>query len=109
MSIKTSIELRLFVTDHSAAATRALDNLKAVCEDPEVARDHDIHIELIDVNDSPQSAEEDKILVTPTLLKKLPLPVRRIVGDLSNEDDIFVILDIKSPRKSGRWAGSTST
>lgn len=109
MSVKISIKLRLFVNNDSPAATRALENLKAVCEDPDVARDYDIHVELIDVNDSPRSAEEDKILVTPTLLKKLPLPVKRVVGDLSNEEDIFVTLDIKSPRKSGRRVRGAST
>lgn len=108
MSTRTTIKLRLFVTGDSRAAVRALENLKAVCEDPSVVRDYDIHIEVVDVNESPQSAEEDKILVTPTLLKKLPLPVRRVVGDLSNEEDIFVTLDIKSTRKADERADGTS-
>lgn len=98
--MKTRIKLRLFITHESRTAARAIENLKVVCDDPAVNGDYDIEVEVVDVNESPQSAEDDKVLVTPTLLKKLPLPVRRVVGDLSNEEDIFLTLDIKSPRRS---------
>lgn len=96
--MKPRIQLRLFVSNHSRAAVNAIANLKAVCDDPAVKRNHEIDLEIIDVNASPQIAEEEKILVTPTLLKTLPLPVRRVVGDLSNEEDILVMLDIHTPR-----------
>lgn len=98
MKTKTSIKVRLFVTAGSKATIRAVENLRAVCEDPTVKSRYDIALEIIDVRESPQSAEEDKILVTPTLLKKLPLPVRRVVGDLSNREDVFVTLDLDLPR-----------
>lgn len=92
--MKPKIKLRLFISRNSQAAVRARDNLKAVCDDPAVQRRHDIELEIINVEESPELTEEDNVLVTPTLLKKLPEPVRRMVGDLSNERDIFVTLDI---------------
>lgn len=95
--MKTVIKLRLFVTGGSETARRAIDNLDAVCKDPAVTLDYDISVEIIDVNDSPGAAEKDKVLVTPTLLRKLPLPVRRLVGDLSNETNIYLALDILPP------------
>ena len=102
MKVKTKIKLRLFVTDQSVTARRAVENLKAVCDDPIVKQDYDIDLDIVDVNESPQSAEENKILVTPTLLKTLPLPVRRVVGDLSNEEDIFLTLDITASRRPSK-------
>lgn len=96
--MKSAIKLRLFVSDKSKSAIRAIANLRAVCDDPAVKRDHDIDLEIIDVNESPQLAEQEKILVTPTLLKKLPLPMRRVIGDLSNEQDILVMLEIDTAR-----------
>lgn len=104
MKVKTKIKLRLFVTGQSTTARRAVENLKAVCDDPAVKQDYDIEVDIVDVNESPQTAEEDKILVTPTLLKKLPLPVRRVVGDLSNEEDILLILDIMGPHRLSKQA-----
>lgn len=94
--MKTVINLRLFVTGENETARRAIENLETVCDDPAVKSDYNIHIEVVDVVESPHVAEEDKILVTPTLLRKLPLPVRRVVGDLSDENDIFMALDITS-------------
>lgn len=106
--MKTVIKLRLFVTAGSETARRAQDNLDVVCKDPAIQSEYDISIEVIDVNESPGIAEEDRILVTPTLLRKLPEPVRRLVGDLSNEHDIYLTLDIQptgsSPKVDGRPA-----
>lgn len=106
--MKPKIHLRLFVTGGSQSAARATANLKAVCEDAAVKRAHDIDLEIIDVHESPQAAEDEKILVTPTLVKTLPPPVRRMVGDLSNHRDIFLTLDIESPGGSETGAGGGS-
>lgn len=97
--MKTKIALRLFISGQSRTAMRAIDNLKAVCDDPVVKRRYDLSVDIIDINESPQIAEEDRVLVTPTLLKKLPPPIRRVVGDLSDTQDILMTLDIDS---SGR-------
>lgn len=106
--MKTRIKLCLFVTDESDSAVRAIANLRAVCDDPQVRQNHDIDIDIVDINQSPQAAEDENILVTPTLLKKLPLPVRRLVGDLSDEKDIFVTLDIDPPARSERGTNGNS-
>lgn len=92
--MKTFIKFRLFVTDNTPSATRAIENLRVLCDDPVVKNNYDVSVEVIDVGEAPDIAEEDKILVTPTLLKELPPPVRRVVGDLSNRTDVLVGLDI---------------
>jgi len=98
--VTARISLRLFVSGRSPAAQRALENLRAVCDDEAVRRKYQIDLDVVDIQQSPELAEEDHILATPTLLKKLPLPVRRMVGDLSNQQDIYVTLDIESPHRS---------
>jgi circadian clock protein KaiB len=103
--MKTIIKLRLFVTGGSETARRAQDNLDVVCKDPAIRNDYDIKIEVIDINEWPGIAEEDRILVTPTLLRKLPEPMRRLVGDLSNENDIYLTLDIRPPGSSPKADG----
>ncbi|MDZ7839522.1 MAG: circadian clock KaiB family protein [Gammaproteobacteria bacterium] len=107
--MKPKIKLRLFISRNSQAAERARDNLKAVCDDPAVKRRHDIELEIIDVDESPKLTAGDNVLVTPTLLKTLPEPVRRMVGDLSNEQDIFVTLDIDPPAGAEGRSSKTST
>jgi len=107
--MKTLIKLRLFVNTGNQSARLALENLRAVCEDPRVARNYDFELEVVDINESPQEAENDRVLVTPTLLKKLPHPVRRVVGDLSNEQDIFVALDIQNPSATESKTGDGHT
>jgi len=107
--MKTRITIRLFVSGSSRASVRAVENLKALCADDAVTRSHDIDLDIIDINESPQIAEEEKILVTPTLLKKQPLPVRRVVGDLSNPIDVFATLDIDSRSLAASEAGSGNT
>lgn len=95
--MKSKITLRLFISGRSQTAVRAIDNLKAVCDDPLVKNRYELNVDIIDINESPWIAEEEEVLVTPTLLKTLPPPVRRVVGDLSNRQDILVTLDIDSP------------
>lgn len=95
--MKSRIELRLFVSRNTETGTRAIDNLKAACSHPFVISRHEIDIDIIDVDESPQVAEQEGVLATPTLLKQQPPPVRRLVGDLSNNRDIFRTLDIEPP------------
>ena len=82
--------LRLYVTGRSPRSERAIANLKTLCEEEL----QDYTLDIIDVLERPQLAENEKIMATPTLIKELPLPLRRIIGDLSAKDQVLVGLDL---------------
>ena len=88
-------ELRLYVAGKTAKSVTALNNLKKYCEEHLKGK---YTIEVIDLLENPQLAEGDQILAIPTLVKKVPEPVRKIIGDLSNEEKVLVGLDIR-PKK----------
>lgn len=75
------VRLRLYVTGRTARSEAAINNLRAIVEDSLGA---EAEVEIIDVLEEPELAEEHHILVTPTLDKILPMPARRIIGDLSD-------------------------
>jgi len=85
-------ELRLYVAGKTPKSVTALNNLKKYCE--EHLKDQ-YTIEVIDLLVHPQLAEGDQILAIPTLVKKVPEPVRKIIGDLSNKEKVLVGLDIR--------------
>jgi circadian clock protein KaiB len=85
-------ELRLYIAGKTAKSVTALQNLKKYCE--EHLRDKYV-IEVIDLLEKPQLAEGDQILAIPTLVKKVPEPIRKIIGDLSNEEKVLVGLNIR--------------
>ena len=82
--------LRLYVTGSTGRSLQAVYNLKKICE--EHLPDYDL--EVIDIYKDPAAAREAQIIAAPTLVKKLPLPIRKFVGDLSNTQKILVGLDI---------------
>lgn len=82
--------LRLYVTGSSHRSLRAVYNLKKICE--EYLPDYDL--EVIDIYKDPTAAREEQIIAAPTLVKKLPEPIRKFVGDLSNTQQILVGLDV---------------
>jgi circadian clock protein KaiB len=84
--------LRLYVAGQSARSVSAISNLKRVCEEHLQGR---YSVEVIDLLEQPQLAKGDQILAVPTLVLKLPEPVRKIIGDLSNTDRVLVGLDLK--------------
>lgn len=86
-------ELRLYVAGKTAKSVTALNNLKKYCEEHLKGQ---YSIEVIDLLVKPQLAEGDQILAIPTLVKKVPEPVRKIIGDLSNEEKVLVGLDIRA-------------
>jgi circadian clock protein KaiB len=86
--------LRLFVTGNSPRSARAIQNIRAIC-DRELPGQYEL--EVIDLYQHPEQAQPEQIVVAPTLLKALPLPVRRLVGDLSNWKGVLVGLDL-APR-----------
>jgi circadian clock protein KaiB len=85
-------QLRLYIAGNTPKSITALSNLKRYCE--EHLKDL-YEIEVIDLLKNPQLAEGDQILAVPTLVKKVPEPVRKIIGDLSNEAKVLVGLDIR--------------
>ena len=85
--------LRLYVTGLTPNSTRAIANIKALCETHLEGR-YDLRI--IDIYQKPALAKGEQIIAAPTLIKKLPLPLRRLVGDLSKEDRVLFGLDLRS-------------
>ena len=83
--------LRLYVTGSSGKSLRAVHNLKKLC-DEHLSNDYDL--EVIDIYKDPEAAREAQIIAAPTLVKKLPQPTRKFVGDLSNTQKILVGLDV---------------
>lgn len=89
-------ELRLYVAGNTPKSLTALSNLKRYCE--EHLKDK-YTIEVVDLLLKPQLAEGDQILAIPTLVKKVPEPIRKIIGDLSNEEKVLVGLNIRPATK----------
>lgn len=85
--------LRLFVTGTTPRSSRAIQNIRAICEEKLQGR---YDLEVIDIYQHPELAKPDQIIVTPTLVKKLPEPFRKIIGDLSDKERVLVGLDLIS-------------
>ena|ERR1700744_4876985 len=93
---KVSYELILYVAGNTPKSVLALKNLRKYCE--EYLRG-EYCIEVIDLLVNPQLAEGDQILAVPTLVRKVPVPIRKIIGDLSNEERVLVGLNIRPLKK----------
>lgn len=85
--------LRLYVTGQTSHARRAIQNLHDICER---ALNEPYEVEVIDVLEHPAAAEEDRILATPTLVRRTPEPVRKIIGDLSDRERVYSGLDLRA-------------
>ncbi|MEO5886084.1 MAG: circadian clock protein KaiB [Anaerolineales bacterium] len=92
---KKDYELRLYVAGQTPRSIAAFANLKKIC-DEHLAGQYDI--EVIDLLKEPQLASGDQILAIPTLVRKLPSPIRKIIGDLSDTDRVLVGLDIREQK-----------
>lgn len=88
--------LRLYVTGMTPSSVRAIANIKKICEEHLEGR---YSLEVIDIYKRPTLADGEQIIAAPTLLKKLPLPLRRFIGDMSNTEKILLGLDLK-PKKT---------
>lgn len=84
--------LKLYITGSSARASAAIANLRRIC-DEELQGRYDL--EIIDLLENPQVAEDEKILATPTLIKQLPPPLRRVIGDLSDREKVLLGLEVQ--------------
>ena len=85
-------QLRLYVAGQTAKSLAAFANLKRICETHLAGQ---YSIEVIDLTKTPQLAAGDQIFALPTLVRRLPEPIRKIIGDLSNEERVLVGLDVQ--------------
>lgn len=89
---KEQFVLRLYIAGQTPKCVRAFTNLKRICEEHLANR---YRIEIIDLLQNPQLARGDQILAVPTLVRQLPEPVKKIIGDLSNTERVLVGLDLR--------------
>jgi circadian clock protein KaiB len=89
---KPALRLRLYVAGKAPNSVRAIANARAIC-DEHFAAQHEL--EVIDMLEEPERALADAIIVSPTLLKLRPLPVQRVIGNLSNTDQVLLVLGAK--------------
>jgi circadian clock protein KaiB len=84
--------LRLYVTGMTPRSTRAVENVRTICEEHLHGR---YDLEVVDIYQQPTLAKGEQIIAAPTLVKKLPLPLRRVIGDLSSRERVLVGLDLR--------------
>lgn len=84
--------LKLYVTGTSPRTRQAIENLQRICEQDLRGR---YQLDIIDVLEHPQEAEDDRVLATPTLIKRLPPPLRRVIGDLSDKEKVLFGLEVR--------------
>jgi circadian clock protein KaiB len=92
-------DLRLYVAGQTPRSKIALENLQRICE---THMQGEYRIELVDVLRNPQLARGDQILALPTLVRKLPEPMKKIIGDLSHEERVLIGLDLKPVGRTKR-------
>ena len=95
-SARKEYELRLYVAGQTPKSLAAFANLKKICEEHLAGQ---YHIEVIDLLKKPQLASGDQILAIPTLVRKLPEPIKKIIGDLSNTERVLVGLVLREEKK----------
>ena len=88
--------LKLFVTGQTPRSEHAIENLRRICEE-EFQNQYELIV--VDVLQRPQLAEDEKILATPTVIKELPRPIRRIIGDLSEKEKVLLGLDLVGQKR----------
>ena len=89
--LPTRYKLRLFISGSTTRSTRAIENMRRICEE-NIADRYDL--EIVDVYEHPEATQELQVVATPTLIKLLPEPLRRIIGDLSNKERVLAGLNI---------------
>lgn len=88
--------LRLYITGTTSRSVLAITNLKKICEEYLEGR---YELEVVDLYQKPNLAKGDQIIAAPTLIKKLPLPFRRIIGDMSNKEKVLLGLDLREVKE----------
>jgi circadian clock protein KaiB len=92
VSVKDKYILRLYITGSTSRSIQAITNLKKICDEYLEGR---YELEVIDLYKNPSLAIGEQIIAAPTLIKKLPLPFRRIIGDMSNKEKVLFGLDLR--------------
>ena len=90
-SVPVEWDLRLYVSGATTRSNIAVRNIKRICEEHLAGR---YRIEIVDITENPQLAQEDQIQVVPTLVRKRPLPIRKIIGILSDTEQVLADLDM---------------
>ena len=98
---KAKYLLRLYVTGTTGKSMRAIQNVRRICEE-HLRGLYDL--EVVDIYKNLPLARGDQIIAAPTLIKKLPVPLRRLIGDMSDEQRVLVGLDVR-PRRAGQGDG----
>ena len=96
--------LRLYVTGNTPKSNRAITNIKRICEEHLQGR---YSLEVIDIYQQPVLAKGEQIIAAPTLIKKLPLPLRKFIGDMTDTDRILLGLDLRPVKKTEEGNGKT--
>ena len=96
---ETVIELRLYIAGQTRKSIAALTNLRRICEEHLAGR---YRVEVIDLLENPHRAQHDQIVAIPTLVRRLPEPIRRIIGDLSNSERVLVGLEVEPQPREAR-------
>ena len=91
-------ELRLYVAGQTPKSITAFENLKKICDEHLAGK---YRIEIVDLMKNPQLAKGDQIVALPTLVRKLPPPIRKIIGDLSNTEKVLVGLNLRPMKEGG--------
>jgi len=99
--MSSEYDLRLYVAGQTPKAARAFSNLRRICEEHLRGR---YSIEVVDLIENPALGRGDQILAVPTLVRRLPAPIKKIIGDLSNTERVLVGLDLR-PRRALRATG----
>jgi circadian clock protein KaiB len=100
--MNNKISLKLYITGQTPKSERAIANMQSICKN-ELEGCYELAI--IDVLERPQLAEDEKILATPTLIKSLPPPLARVIGDLSDTEKVLIGLNMEPFRKSEKEGG----
>jgi circadian clock protein KaiB len=90
--------LRLYVTGTTPASARAIVNIRKICDEHLAGR---YELEVVDISQNPALAAGEQIIAAPTLIKKLPLPLRRFIGDMSQTERILLGLDLRKTTPAG--------
>ena len=90
--------LRLYIAGQTPKSLKAMTNLKKLCAE---YMSEGYHIEVIDLLKKPELAQQDQVLAIPTLVRNLPVPIRKIIGDLSDTDRVLLGLDLRAVRTAG--------
>jgi circadian clock protein KaiB len=91
--------LRLYIAGHTEKAEKALANLEAICREHLAGK---YRLEVVDLLENPRLARHDQILAVPTLVRRLPPPVKKIIGDLSSTERVLVGLDLAPAKRAAR-------